>query len=437
MYWLRHNYHHFAFIGLLTAFTLVPFGLWVSTIRTPFWFDASSTFRSLGLLAGVMGASLFSLNFILSARLSWIEEALRGLPRVYTFHHYIGIIALILLLTHPLGLGLQYLPYSLELAVAFFLPDFTDIPKLLGMIALVIVATLLWITLFVRIAYHRWKFSHQWLGLALFIASFHVFLIPGHLDGASQLRYYMLSIMLLGLTTYTYRTLLGRWLVRRTAYRVANVKNQQQVTEITLDPVGKPISYLPGQFIFLRISSSSGKISQEMHPFSITSPPQNKQLSIAAKSVGDYTSTLLNMAAGAAVEAEGPYGRFIFSQTEQRQVWIAGGIGITPFISYLRSLKPNNPHPEIQLYYLVTDAAEALFAEELRVKSDSLNFLSTTIWESRSSGRFSLQNAHLKDHQEAEYFICGPASLMTDLKQQLKDRGVPRSKIHLEEFKLY
>ncbi len=421
---------------LLVGFIAVPVVLWQSYTGTSAWASTSSSLRSIGQLSGLIGASLFSLNFILAARLGWVEELMSGLPRIYTFHHFSGIAALILLLMHPLFLGLQYLPFSFSLVVDFFVPDFSDKPKLLGAIALLTIVVLLFITLFMRIAYHKWKATHQWLGLALLLASLHVYLIPGHLSSAPGLRYYMVSVIIAGLVAFTYRVLFGRWLIRRYPYKVNKVNVHDNGTEVILSPLGKPVRYKAGQFFFIRVHDAA-EVSKESHPFSFTSPPGKKYISFTAKPIGDYTATLKLLSPKTTVDIEGPYGRFIFNDARQNQVWIAGGIGITPFMSRARELL-DGQQARVTLYYIVRNKKDAIFLKELTDIAAKNNNFELRVWESSKKGRLSTDDIiEVNDAAPRSYFICGPDLMMKSLKQGLLKAGVNRGDIYTEEFKLY
>lgn len=95
---------------LIIIATIVPVLLW--------WpysdFSAlNKIFLSIGQVLGLCGSVLFSLNFILSARLRFLEGLFGGLNRIYIIHHIIGAISLILLLYHPVMVSLLYLPLSI------------------------------------------------------------------------------------------------------------------------------------------------------------------------------------------------------------------------------------------------------------------------------------------------------------------------------------
>jgi len=99
--------------------------------------------------------------------------------------------------------------------------------------------------------------------------------------------------------------------------------------------------YSEGQFVWLTVPEIS---VWEQHPFSISSAPHQEEVTIHTKALGDWTTALLKHCQSTkkvAMFIEGPYGCPSFSITEPDQdvfVFVAGGIGATPMISYANSL---------------------------------------------------------------------------------------------------
>jgi predicted ferric reductase len=127
---------------------------------------------------------------------------------------------------------------------------------------------------------------------------------------------------------------------------------------------------------------------------------------------------------------EGPYGSFTHrSLPRRRQIWIAGGIGVTPFLSMARSLRGDEP-VDVDLYYCVEHAEEAHFLDELRTRGpvalvarDEQGFL--------TADRIAAEHPDLS---EAEVLVCGPPAMIESLRTQLAAAGLPRERFHAEEF---
>src|SRR5690606_38125149 len=108
------------------------------------------------------------------------------------------------------------------------------------------------------------------------------------------------------------------------------------------------------------------------HPFTIASADQGdaRRITFQIKGLGDYTKTLVRrLGPGHAVRVEGPYGRFLHSRQRNgaQQAWVAGGIGITPFLAWLEDIRQNPADaPQAQLHYCVRDAQKDPFVGRLR-----------------------------------------------------------------------
>lgn len=415
-----------------------------------------SFFVSLGRMTALAGTILYSINLILSTRLKGFEDYFGGLNRAYIAHHKVGAIALILLLFHPVFLALKLVETlslsSFQAAGSFLFPrslagfslsmqgivrDNYAINN--GIVAFFGMVVLLFITFFVKLPYHLWLLTHKFLGIAFIFAGLHILLINSTVASNHFLRFYMLLFVVLGIAAYAYRTLFGSILVRKYNYHVDQVNVVgNQVVELVMHPVSQPMPYQPGQFIFIRFRYSGDEaITTEAHPFSISSSPKDDFLRINAKALGDYTTSLMQLKPGAIAEIEGAYGRFSYQNyPSQRQIWIAGGIGITPFLSMAHSLGPNSP--QVDLYYSVKDQNEFVHFDSLAQLVPQLQGFKCTPWITATQGLLTGQIVATQsgDLTGADIFICGPPPMMTALKQQFRAMGIPKRRLHTEEFRM-
>ena len=426
----RHNIGNYVIIGL----TLIPLLFWYPHANVS---GVNNIFLAAGQVLGLMGSVLFSLNFMLSARLRFLEKYFGGLNRIYIIHHIIGAIALIFLLYHPVMISLFYLPLSVVAAAKILFAGPSNVPVFLGLTALAVLIIALILTFFIKLPYQIWKLSHKFLGLSLFLASLHIYLIPSTVSVSLPLRIYILGISVVGIAAYLYRSIFDKLLIRKYKYKVEAVnKLGNDVTEAVMSPLEKPMNYLPGQFIFINFESLG--ITRETHPFSLTSSPDTPQLSLGIKSSGDYTETIKLLKKDAVAEIEGPFGYFTFYRYgTNRQIWIAGGIGVTPFISMARSLAMPNPY-RIDMYYVVSTADEAVYQKELEKIAAQISGFKLFPHFSKTMGRFNTESLAKSspDFVGADIFLCGPPPMMKSLKDQLKKVKVKGYRIHSEEFSI-
>jgi predicted ferric reductase len=421
--------------GLILTF-LIPMPLVVAwIIMSPFqnrFLNISTTATSLGQLSGLIGMALFALALILATRLHFLENIYNGLNQVYAKHHQIAAISFILLLIHPLSLVIAYLQYSTQSAALFLLPG-AYLPRTYGIIALFGMIALLVITFYLNIRYDIWKFTHKFLGIIFAIALLHVITIPSDFSRNPFIKYYLLALSFLALSGFIYKSVLGRYLVRRYKYQVIDITQiKPGVFEVMLAPSGKKMNFIPSQYIFVKFIDHI--IGQEEHPFSISSHPSSKNLTITIKGLGDYTKKISSLTKGTKALIDGPYGRFYSKGRNDKQVWIAGGIGITPFVSMAKDI---NKFQDVVLYYSTTNTNEALYQTEFS-KIAQKSKLRVVQHVSSVSGRLNVKQLteDLQDFSERDYYICGPPLMIKNIKKQLLQAGINKSNIFTEEFEL-
>lgn len=398
------------------------------------------TMTSIGQLLGLIGMGMFAVNFVLATRAKWLEDLFGGMNKVYIAHHILGGLSFVLLLFHPLFLSLRYLVYDSGLSTAAELFLFSKDPAInFGIIALGLMQIFLILTFFVKLPYQVWKFTHKFLGLAFFFASLHVLFISSDVTYVKYLQWYTWFLVAIGGVAILYRTILGLWLVPTRVFRVSGVRDEgPSIKEITLVPAdGKPFHFVPGQFLFIGFPDTPGL--EEVHPFSISSAPKDDgSLTLGIKALGDFTKDLGKLRPGDRAIIEGPFGRTSYRYMKNRkQVWVAGGIGITPFLGMARSFTPDNGY-EVDLYYSLVDRSEQAFVSELEEIAKRCPNLRFIPWYSKESGYLSgdviiKQSGGLADK---DVILCGPPRMMASIREQFKKWRVPTTNIHSEEFAL-
>jgi predicted ferric reductase len=360
-------------LGPLWLVTLcaVPLVLWAGSAPIGPRFDGRYTaLTSIAVLLALAGTSAFALNLVLGARLRPVEALFGGLEQMYKAHRLNGEIAFALLLGHVVLILASRATISTSTALDLLKPEagWTVVAGVLAFAAMTVAIVL---TLFVRLGHELFVYVQRSFGVVFLVATYHVFTTAGALDNSHVLNLYMVALATLGVAAFLYRSVLGNLLVRRSKYRVAAVNRLDEfVTEVEMEPGESPLVYAPGQFLFVNFREPFSKqfppfARNQFHPFSITSAPSEQKLRITVKAVGDYTRALRTLEPGVEAVVEGPYGAFSSRNApNDSQVWIAGGIGVTPFLSMARSL--NGDATTVDFYYCVEHEPEAHFVDELR-----------------------------------------------------------------------
>jgi predicted ferric reductase len=391
----------------------------------------ASALKSLANVVALVATAALALTLVLGSRLRIVERLFLGLERMYRAHRCPGLVAVSLAALHALLLVLSQALRSAGSAWTLLTPGagwriFAGVVALAGLLAG------LTLTLFARMRHETFIRVQQSLGIVFLVASVHVFVVPGTKASSRLLTVYLALLTVLALAAFARRSLLGRLLIRRHRYRVVEVKRlAQDAVEIVLAREGNTLRFQPGQFVFVRFAELGG----EAHPFSITSAPDEAALRLVVKALGDHTRAIMNLPPGGSAELEGPYGTF--SQlvlANSRQVWIAGGIGITPFLSMARSL--DGTSHEIDLYYCTEAADQAYFLNELFQVADRNPTVRVIPIRKVHLGRLSADDieAASRDLPEKDILICGPPVMIRNITGQLRARGVPRTRIHYEDF---
>ncbi|MDQ3381804.1 MAG: ferredoxin reductase family protein [Actinomycetota bacterium] len=442
---------------VLATLCAIPLVLWARSAPLEERFTGQfATLTSVAVLFAYAGTSAFALNLALGARLRPAEALLGSLERMYKSHRVLGQAAFLLLLGHVVLILASRATISIDTALDLLRPAagwtvFAGVLAFSGMTLAIV------LTLFVRLGHEVFVYVQRTFGFVFLAATYHVFTTPGARDDSRALNLYMAVLATLGIAAFVYRSLLGSVLVRRRSYRVVTVNRLDElVTEIVMEHAGKPLGFLPGQFVFVSFRSlalseqfhpldlslrrrtfsiRAGEIANQFHPFSITSAPNESMLRITVKAVGDYTRALRTLERGAEAVVEGPYGSFSHRNVANgRQIWMAGGIGVTPFLSMARSL--DGSRKSIDFYYCVEREPEAHFLDELREIARSRQDFHLVL-VARDTDGFLTGERVAREHEDllsADVLICGPPAMIDNLRSQLRAFGVRDERIHAEEF---
>ena len=386
------------------------------------------------LSIGFGAASLIAMSqcLVLAARPRFLEPLFGGLDRMYLVHKWLGIAALGAMVIHDLvepdfeG----WVRESLIGGVGGWLGQVAYY----ALIGLVLSSWIKRIPLIDwEIPWEFWWVAHRLTGAFFAIALLHQVLVDLPFGPSDPLTVMLNGFGLVGIASYLFVELLARaW--RRRGYTVASVERAPDATSLTLRPERRPMRWRPGQFAFLSVP---GIALGEAHPFTISGGAEASSLHFTIKRLGDWTRRVPpNLTPGDRVEVEGPYGQFDFRKGGARQVWIAGGVGITPFLAWARSLDEAERR-RIHLLYSVTKAAEAVGLDVLTDAARRFPGFTFDLLTTERDGRLDAERLIARAPLQldgADFFFCGPPALRRSILKGLKARGITPRRVRFEMF---
>jgi 3-ketosteroid 9alpha-monooxygenase subunit B len=197
------------------------------------------------------------------------------------------------------------------------------------------------------------------------------------------------------------------------------------------------LTYRPGQFLTLRLPCAEGAVAR---CYSLSSAPGvDEQLKVTIKRVKDGRGSNWvcdSVRVGDEVDVLAPSGTFTPRSLDQDLLLLAGGSGITPVMSIIKSSLARGSG-KMLLVYANRDEQSVIFHADLRVLvAEHPDRLVVLHWLETVQGLPSKKPLQeiVRTWGHAEAFICGPAPFMDCAADALKELGVARERIHIERF---
>lgn len=382
-------------------------------------------------LSGLLSVAMMSLVMFLATRPAWLETPLGGMDRIYRTHKWAGITAVGFAAAHWL---IEMSDDILKAIVgregrvnkekfSGFMEVLRKLGEDMGEWAIYAVLAMLVITLWKKFPYRAWSILHQAMPVLYLMLAFHAaMLVPTD--------YWVQPVgMLLG------ALLLAGVYGALASLRKAIGKSRQATGEVV------SVAHLPGDVCAVRCRLNTGwrghragqfafvtfEGKEGAHPFTIASADRGDHtIDFQIKALGDYTKGLAQrLLVGQSVRVEGPYGRFDMARRNPKaeQIWIAGGIGVTPFLAWLESLQAHpSDAPSADLHYCTRNQAKDTFATRLNALCATLPSVRLHIHDTSQGA--SLNARTLAATSQSEIWFCGPAGLANALRESLKSMGV-------------
>jgi len=373
---------------------------------------------------------LMACSLFLATRPKWAEKYFGGLDKMYVTHRHTGTAAFLLIFAHVLTVPITTSGWKLG--------------NYLGVMAFMGIVTIVLITLAPRIPflnkltggdYNDWKKFKRYIGIFFILAFIHALTVPNPLDAFIAINWVQI-FFIIGTASYLYTEVFGQFFKKYLPYTVEAVNHpNQSTTEVVLrakkDPIQKQRA---GQFLFVRFMENG---LNESHPFTISSAPHEDVLRLTVKACGDFTRDLFaNLKTGTEAVLEGAYGMFDYKTGGPKQIWVAGGIGVTPFLSFIRDLKTGLNH-EVDFYYTVRHREEAVFVDEIEETAKKNPQLKARLRFSSIDGSLTVEEIIRNaggDIRGHHVYMCGPLPMVQAFEKKFIEAGVPVENIHFEEF---
>lgn len=413
------NRLRFLWLPIVVSFLVGVPVFWAFPEGLRFW-------RATAIVLGWVGCGLLLASLLLMVREVRLAIWLGGLERMTLWHHRSGVAAYLLLLLHPLTLAADGWQESPLLAWQVISPFSANWPVWVGWGALLLLMLGLATTFARHLPYGSWRWLHGLLGIGVIVGFVHVLLLG--ISMAALLATLAAALLLVWRLIRVDAGCAAKPYIINSVHPVA-----QSMVEISLRPLATPIVARAGQFIMVAFFHGPHyRGCGEYHPFTICATGPGAEFSIGIKALGDCTQQMQRLEAGVAARVQGPFGEFLAERPATPQIWVAGGIGITPFLAILRSEPLSQP---TRLLYLFRSTADAAFLDELQALAERDAHL---ILEALPTGAGIPNVEKLLPASDLlsgkECYLCGPPALIESLSRVLKDRGVGEQNIHFESF---
>lgn len=197
------------------------------------------------------------------------------------------------------------------------------------------------------------------------------------------------------------------------------------ISSFRLKPTS-PLAYQPGQWMYVRLNENL------KHHFTISSSPTENflQFTTMYREESEYKKALFSLQVGDTVDINGPFGSFVLDPADAGpRLFIAGGIGITPFRSMLKYNQDKNLHLPLTLLYSVKTKSEGAFIDQL----------TAIVVETATQGRLDEVKVSqlVPDFASRTWWLCGPPAMVEAFVSLGQKMGLLPEKIKSEEFTGY
>lgn len=409
-------------------------------LHKPFW-------QEFAVGAGFIGYSLMALEFALISRIKAAAQPF-GEDALQIFHNAMGLLALGLILIHPILLvaygypAKNWLnPFSSNATIEMRLAALS----LYALIALV--ATSVWRKR-LGIRYELWQILHGLFALFILIGSLaHIFVIGRYTSTPIMRAVWLVYAVLVTALLLQYKILTPILSWKKTWKVIDNRQERGDARTLVLKPQNhKGFSFQPGQFAWIKHGRTPFGLGQ--HPISLSSQGDVEPggtIAFTIKSLGDWSGEQVPaLKPGDEMWVDGPHGVFSIDREQAMgYVFIAGGIGITPLYSMCQTMAEREDVRPVVLFYGASDSGSLTFREELVALQEKMNLRVIFVLSNPEAGWTGetgfitaevMQRYLPKQYKRFKFLICGPEPLMDAMEEAIPALGVPIENVLTERF---
>jgi len=405
------------------------------------WHGVYPTITSISRLAALVGSYFALVGLVLVARIPWIERSV-GHDRLVRWHRKLGPWSLYLIFFHVFLVGLGYAggdrvsiavelwrmtikyPWMIEADVAFVFMIAAGVSSYKKARA--------------KMTYETWWSIHALTYAAIALGFMHQVLTGPMFIGHPLNKYFWEALFIASA---------GVIVLWRIVIPIArSLRHDLKIDHVTVEGPGivsivmrgrsvEKLRAQGGQFFSWRFLQRGHLLVA--HPYSLSAAPQQGYMRITVKDLGDHSGDVVNLKPGTRVFFEGPYGTFVAGKASRGHVvLIGGGVGITPLRALLDEVDYTK---EVDLLYRVHSEEELIFRKELDSVAEHRGARIHYLVGSRKEHPMTAAyiSKFVPAFADSEVYVCGPKPLVERVFRSAKDAGIPKDKVHTEEFEFH